>query len=517
MRQGRRLGAGALAAAIGISLAGAPGLAAAAEEKPGSVHLQCDGSPASENLGSLLGSLVVITMTVGLAGSSELPDDSKQLKGDLGADACDAAIAKDGDEGRRAQLKLAKAIHRIEASRYEDALTEARGLAGVAPKLSAEKHFQVSMALSALEIEGAAQARMGRTAEASELGLRMFEAAPYDPVTVLRAARLIELSPAMTPRHLAFWEQAGRINPTMLLQRAAVDEWVGDFASAAEDVEALLAVIDGFVDDPSIPRGSAYYAQAAVHRMLAGDLAGSERAAEKARKAIDYAVANNKSADEAARGQELLDLQAIGKQFIEGKQDAARQAFAGRSRWLAPSAPVVAELTRRLRQGAPAAQLTGALARDPDEIRKEALAGKLRGFGEDKNLSKLLMSNRRLQIENAFNGLSKPVWKTEKSPYALKRKPKDTYKGEILLMNLYGWGGDWEANTTVFTLHAALRARAAGKTHFVFNPLYRKIDSAVVRYGNLGDPDIPVRGSYEAAKVIQELSARIPEPPPKPT
>lgn len=253
MRQGRRLGAGALAAAIGISLAGAPGLAAAAEEKPGSVHLQCDGSPASENLGSLLGSLVVITMTVGLAGSSELPDDSKQLKGDLGADACDAAIAKDGDEGRRAQLKLAKAIHRIEASRYEDALTEARGLAGVAPKLSAEKRFQVSMALSALEIEGAAQARMGRTAEASELGLRMFEAAPYDPVTVLRAARLIELSPAMTPRHLAFWEQAGRINPTMLLQRAAVDEWVGDFASAAEDVEALLAVIDGFVDDPSIP------------------------------------------------------------------------------------------------------------------------------------------------------------------------------------------------------------------------------------------------------------------------
>lgn len=78
-------------------------------------------------------------------------------------------------------------------------------------------------------------------------------------------------------------------------------------------------------------------------------------------------------------------------------------------------------------------------------------------------------------------------------------------------------GGDWEANTTVFTLHAALRARAAGETHFVFSPLYRKIDSAVVRYGNLGDPDIPVRGSYEAAKVIQELSARIPEPPPKPT
>ena len=48
-----------------------------------------------------------------------------------------------------------------------------------------------------------------------------------------------------------------------------------------------------------------------------------------------------------------------------------------------------------------------------------------------------------------------------------------------------------------------------------FNPFYRKVDSAVVRYGNLGDPDMPARGSYEAAKVIHELSARIPEPPPK--
>lgn len=57
--------------------------------------------------------------------------------------------------------------------------------------------------------------------------------------------------------------------------------------------------------------------------------------------------------------------------------------------------------------------------------------------------------------------------------------------------------------------------RSLGRRSPAFNPFYRKVDSAVVRYGNLGDPDMPARGSYEAAKVIHELSARIPEPPPK--
>lgn len=504
-----------LAAGVAVAVMAAAPVGATAAEKPGSVFVQCDGLPAGDSIGDLLGAIVVITMTAGLAGSSEQADSDKILKGDAGAQACDTAAVGETLEERRAQLRLAKAVHRIEANRFDEAIADARSLAEVAPKKAVEPGFKRGLALSAMEIEGYALVRQGKMAEAQAMGLRMYDASPYDLMNLLRASRLVLMSPDRSPATDRFWDEASRLLPDLLGgARLEADEWAGDFAGAAADLQAFVDLTDGFLKDKDDHYFPDSHARIALSHMLAGNTAASEAAAEAARKAIDANVQANKRANQTSKGQELLDLQAIAKLHAEGKLVEARRAFGARSRWLAPSVPVSAELTRRLREGAAPSELVGALALDPAKIRTDGQAARVRGFVEEKTFGRYLLNGRRMagNEETAGSGLSKRVWNVTKSPYRQKASARDMFNGTTL----YAFDvTDIAMTSRAFALHAALVAKADGKSRFVFMPATRKGDTAIVRFGAPGDVGMPERGSNDVEKVISTLSPLIPQPPPK--
>src|SRR5439155_23456114 len=109
-----------------------------------------------------------------------------------------------------------------------------------------------------------------------------------------------------------------------------------------------------------------------------------------------------------------------------------------------------------------------------------------------------------------YSGLSRAVWKTDKSRYLIKRTAKDTYKGELLL--LYGVYG--APSGEALLLHCALVAHSRGKAGFVLSPARDHLNSAQVLFGNPGEPGFPVGATMEAIRVIAALSEEMPEPPP---
>src|ERR1700692_3571648 len=82
---------------------------ARADEKPGSVYVQCDGRPEVQSIGKTSAQLLGIMLTGGIVGGvvggPEAPDAGKLLEGEKGAAACDAALALNKNEARGAQLK----------------------------------------------------------------------------------------------------------------------------------------------------------------------------------------------------------------------------------------------------------------------------------------------------------------------------------------------------------------------------------------------------------------------------
>jgi len=499
-----------VAAACLVAVAGA----AQADEKPGSVYVQCDGKPEIQSLGKtsaqLLGIMLTAGIVGGMVGGPEAADAGKLLDGQRGVDACEAALGQNKNETRAIELKLAKAIHEIELAKYDAAIADTTSLAAVAPSLQGESTYQHGLALGAMEIQAAALTRQGKAAEAEALALKMAAVQPYDLLSHLRAQTYVGLTGEMTPAKRTYFEEFSRIYPPSLVRRSVADEWAGDFAGAAQHVADYIATIHGFQEDPDKPPSSLLLAHQAVSTLLAGDVAGSNALADRAKASIERELRDGTSSQIVTESQELIDFQAVGRQLAEGHATEARAAFAGRSRWFAPSPPAVAEMASRLRAGAPAAQLTGALAVEPAKIRADALARQVDAVASIKPIGPSLFKAVRVQGGDPYGGgLTRSVWRVDKSSIVVQRRPNSKYVGEGLALTYYN---DGVAAGEALLLHAALRARAEGKTGFVLAPARQNIGLVLVRYGNPGETDFPKSSTFVAQKVIDDLSAVMPDP-----
>ena len=74
---------------------------------------------------------------------------------------------------------------------------------------------------------------------------------------------------------------------------------------------------------------------------------------------------------------------------------------------------------------------------------------------------------------------------------------------------------DQEALGEALLLHAALRAEAQGKDGFLLYPNRCKVTVLQVKYGDPGKEGMPTEAVFNAAKVVEDLSGKLPAPPKK--
>src|SRR5439155_10700830 len=143
-----------------------------------------------------------------------------------------------------------------------------------------------SLTLSGLELEAAALVRLGRPAEAEAAALKMAAAAPYDLISAQRASRYIGLTDQISPAKRAYLDLFVKMWPTALVKRADVNEWAGDFAASAADIQALSDIVREFTKD-ELPLPPSYDAKIAVAWAMAGDFTKSNALAAQARASVD--------------------------------------------------------------------------------------------------------------------------------------------------------------------------------------------------------------------------------------
>ena len=510
-----------LAAVVVVAFAGQAVVQSAAaaskaheEAELGSVFVRCDGAPAHRTAAETAGRLLLIMATAGLAGPGELRDTSKRLKGAEAVSACDAALAGESDAIRKVQLTLARAVHQIEAKNFDAALSDARGAVALAGKDGQALGFKHSLLLSSYDLEAQALVRLNRPAEAEIAALKMAAASPYDLLAQQQAARFIGLTPALTPDKQVFLDRYARIAPRGLFQLANAAEWAGDYKTSAAALKAYLELVTAFSSeqDPAQPM-PAIEARIAVSLALAGDLTGSDAIAAGARKTVDYMVRSGKALtmqNIIAEAEEYLDFQAIVVKAASGNMAAARGAFTGRTRWLSPTAAAVAELTARLRSGAKPAELTGALGRDPADIRTAGLAALAGSIVETANAETMLYSAiRPLMTADQYSYWNDDIRDVADSDYLVKRKPKDTYAGEFFYMKR----PNGIATGDALLMHCALLAKHRGVKGFVLFPARRRLESEFVQFGNPGQPGFPALAFLDADTVIAGLAEEFPEKP----
>lgn len=504
------MGCGAAALALAAPLAHAA--------TPPSSHVRCDGRPDNMTDGELAARLVAISLVVGLLmGSPEGVDYSKREKAEAGIKACDAAIdgdpvAKKGAETnveRKAELVLARAVHRIEAKQADAAIADARGLDAVAGALAATPAYARSLGLSAMEVEAGALLSLGKQEEAARIGLKMAAASPYDVYNLLRAGYYILPDQTLDEAKRAWLDAAVRMRPEALMTRIQHRDWAGDYLGASADMAAFTAMFDAVAEKSTVPPGFA--ALDAVRHLMAGDVDKAKLLAAQAREALPaYAasVEGVRNSDRLTSAAELIDFYDIVLKLHEGRVAEARAGFAARSRWGAVPVPIVADLLGRLRKGASPAELTGPLAATPEELRADARAGWLKLMTEEPKSTERLFGAVRGPVKpGSYTAAARNVWRTDKSRYLIARKlDGSAYEGVVVT----GVGGS--AAGEALLLHCALVAKARGKTGFALAPIRKRVDSALVAFGNPGDRGVPAAVFIDADAVIAALSPRIPQP-----
>jgi hypothetical protein len=479
----------------------------------GSVYVRCDGHPPHRTAADIAGRLLLIMGTAGLAGPGEGVNISKRLTGADAVAACDAALADETDPIRKVELILARAVHHIEAKDFEAALADARSAPALAGPQASDLGFQHSLAISAIELEAAALARLGRLQEAAAAGIRMEQAAPYDYISQARALRFVQLDPAMPPEKMAYLDRLGRIYPIELAFKAAAQEWAGKYLDAAQSYQDVLPVQDGFTNDKTVntPQPSVRGARS-LALALGGDMQRSNAEAAETRKLIEDMIQSGKAVNNPGgveSGSEYLDLQAVVAELAAGNAAHARAMFTARSRWVAAAAPVIADITARLRQGASPAELTGPLAKDPATIRSDGLSEMVGKFTNANTAAAQLYSAILPEMTaSTYSDMDSDVWNTKESPFLLKKSGKENYNGD----EIYVRGKVSVAQGDAVYMHAALLARSKGYAGFVLHPNRPRVNLAVMRFGNPGDPGMPANAFMDAATVIAALSEEFPDP-----
>lgn len=491
----------ATACALALTALAASPAAAASD------YLRCDGQTKGMGIAEGLARLTVVIGTMGLLGAPESDNVRERRFGKEGVEACTQALA-DGkgknDPRRRARLMLARAIHYVEAKDFDAALKDVRSFPAIGGEKADDPGFLRSLALSALDLEAAILVRMDKPAEAEAVALRMAAQSPYDFQNQIRANRYITPTTGMTEAKRDFYRNFIRLAPEARLEQVEALEWAGDFAGAADASEGLLALIDSVGPVPLLN------ARAAVQNILAGRIDRAEPLIAAARRQNDETAARvagsaGASQESVSRTDELLDFARIARLAADGKIAEARTQFGARSRWLAPSVPAVAHLTAKLRDGADHASLAGALERDPETLKADAVAAQQKTLTDD-NATKALYSAIRPLLDNGdYAGLAKNMRQIDKSKFLQKKT--DDRPGETLVMT----GGNGVPAGEGFLLHAALLAKSRGKTSFAILPIrFSTITGRVL----IQEPDgkLPQDAFIKADEVIQALGPRFPKP-----
>ena len=480
---------------------------AASPATAASDYLRCDGQSKGMGVAEGLARLTVVIGTMGLLGAPESDNVAERRFGKEGVEACTQALA-DGkgknDDRRRARLVLARAIHHVEAKDLDAALKDVRSFPAIGGDKASDPGFLRSLALSALDLEAAILLRMGKPAEAEAVALKMAAQSPYDLQNQIRANRYITPATGMTEAKSDFYRNFVRISPEARLEQVEALEWAGDFAGAADASEGFIALIEGVGPVPLLK------ARAAVQNILAGHLDRAEPLIAAARRENDEAAARvtgsaGGSQDSVSRTDELLDFARIARLAGEGKLADARTQFGARSRWLAPSVPTVAYLTAKLRTGADPASLAGALAREPETLKTDAIAAQEKTLTDDKATKALYGAIRPLLDNGDYAGLAKNMRQIDKSKFLQKKS--DDRPGETLTMI----GGNGVPAGEGFLLHAALLAKSRGKSGFAILPIRV---STITGRGLIAEPDrkLPADAFSKPDEVIQTLGPRFPKP-----
>jgi hypothetical protein len=494
-------------------LAGAAALAAtftclptAAHAGPPSAYLRCDGLPNNVSGAETAGRVLAAAALVGLfLPQNETPNIAERRRGAEGVAACSEVLVAEGNEVRRAQLLLARAIHHIEANAYDDAIADARAVATDRPEFAATQAFRLSFGLSAMEVEALALAGKGRHREAADKAMEMAAAAPYDLLANLRAARFVAATGAYGEAERRYYDNLVRLYPLALADRAAARQHAGDWSGAADDYE-LLERIYTSMSDRRVPT---ILAHAALARGLAGDAQAADALGRAAQEAIDAENASDRNTN-LTGAREVVDLFRILRTAQSGNAENARLLFAARSGWEIPNSAAVSRVAAVLREGAAEAQLTGLLAGDPARFRSEALATRARNIHGDTAAKEYFRAIRDWSGQRAFSRFGGNVWREGRSRYFAREENKDTRARFVTVMR----DGGGTPGHYALLLHSALVARAEGRRNFMLLPAQSALFAAFVRTGNPGDERMFDAVSFDTERVIADLSPIIPRPTP---
>jgi hypothetical protein len=176
-----------LASALALQIIAAPVMAAQKkpvakpEPKGPSNYVLCDGNPnnmsAGESAARLLGAITLLAL---FAPPPEAADASARKMGKDGVDACNKILLgekTEGNQARRIELIMARALHQIEAKDYDAALADVaqarkESAAGGYPN---DPYYRRSTWLGMDQIESAALIRLGKSDEAVTAALRQFD------------------------------------------------------------------------------------------------------------------------------------------------------------------------------------------------------------------------------------------------------------------------------------------------------------------------------------------------------
>ncbi|MDQ4419138.1 hypothetical protein OOT33_01610 [Sphingobium sp. DEHP117] len=484
--------------------------------KEPSLYVQCDGNPNNMAAGESIARLIALTAVIGLlAPSPEQPDASKRKFGVDGVAACNGIL--NGDKGehnvvRRIPFILARALHNIEAKSYDAAIADvgvARKEAGVAG-LVGNPYFDRSMGLSFDLIESQALLRQGKVEEAREVNTRSARRSPYSyfPLLLVRGMNVYSANP-LSAEEEASLRNLSKISPSAIFGLAAQLDEARRFTESA----AALKSLDDFQkvayhDNNSQGIDLLIGTNVAVSLALAGDWTSAEAVDARNSALLATMRTEGKAIDNESIIIERMDFYALVRMMREGKLNEARRQFAARSRWTAPTFGQVLELNRRLRAGAGKEDLFGSLADDADAMiarrRQEAVAVR---DEKDKNNKTLFSYILPYASVSGYERLSGRTWNAKGNRIISKDKRKDS---EVYMLSIFD--ADPMTQPDILLLHAALQAKARGKTGLVFRLIPDDPRIAFVYFADKGEAGVSDMQYLDADAVIADLGKIIPSP-----
>ena len=488
-------------------------------EKPGSLYVQCDGNPnnlsGAESLARGLADAAVIGLFIP---RPEQADPSKRKFGEEGVAACQKVLSGEKPEKnvlRRIKLRLGLAIHKIEASKYQDAIDEV----AIAKEEAAEAgliedpFFVRSMGISFNLIKSAAEFRLGDLSAAKESALASLSGNSYNLAGLVAIPSYSKISKNSTEPENQHLDEFARLLPLGLSAKATRFENSGDFAAAAKSIDSLIQYVDSSTsiaegDEKKERRSSFTHARSAINHSLSGNIAISDQRAKLAKEIHENRIAEGKDDKGWANAVELLDLLEILKHHNDGETDEARRKFGGRSNWLIPSAGIVSTMVEMLQKDADVSGLHGLLKQSPDAIWESNLKTRMaKELAADKNNKNLFRLSRWYVQEKQYTALAKKVWRVKKSKILNKK-----FSEKLNAHTMFIYEGPAYVRYQAFMLHAALLAKDRGEPGFVISPFLDIPRIALVRFGAAGTKDIPAELFLDADHVISELRILFPDP-----